>query len=105
MHNVTNLPFYGGGWGGPWWGGGWGGRRMGPGWRRGRWGAPYGGPGWWGWGGWYGRPYRQRMMYRRGYGCCCPVVLLAMLLTGAGTLAGSIAVVSRWRPRRYEAQG
>jgi hypothetical protein len=117
MLKSTSGQFYGGGWGGgPWggpWGGGWGrggwgapgwrwggGWRRGPGWR-GPWGAPYGWPGGWGW---YGRPYPHHMMYERGYGCCCPVVLLAMVLAGVGVLTGSATLVGRTWPRRGTAK-
>jgi hypothetical protein len=108
MLNGASRQFYGGGgWGGgPWGGGGWGrgGGWGGPGWRGGRWGAPYGGLGW---GGWYGRPYGRRMMYRRGYGygCCCPVVLFALMLPFVAAFAGSAALMRKGWSRRHVAQG
>ena len=87
MQQTVQHPFYGGGWGG----------RRGPGWGGGGWG---GGPGWrgWGWGGPWGG-YRRRPYYGRPIGCCCPVVLLAMLLACATLLTAPLAVFRLTRAR------
>lgn len=88
--------------------------------RRGRWGRGYGGPGRWGgprrgaWGrawsggwGWGGGPrrgygrrpfrYRRRTTYVRGCGCCCPLVLVSLILACAVLVRGSVAIVARGR--------
>lgn len=90
MQQATQMqePYdllYRGGWGGGW-GGGWRGRRGG--YRGGGWGSPWGGYGW-------RNPYRTRMEYVRGFGCCCPIILFGMLCGGGALLASSV-VALRW---------